>query len=44
MSDMDIDELENLAQRVEVVKHQVCSRLLSVLIVLDLLLEWWKYR
>lgn len=24
MADMDIDELENLAQRVEVAKHQVC--------------------
>ena len=25
MADMDIDELENLAQRVEMAKHQVCS-------------------
>lgn len=24
MADMDIDELENLAQRVELAKHQVC--------------------
>lgn len=31
MPDMDIDELENLAQRVEIAKHQVCRILLFCL-------------
>ena len=31
MADMDIDELENLAQRVEVAKHQVCNSSSSLL-------------
>lgn len=42
MSDMDIDELENLAQRVEIVKHQVRSPLPFILVALDILLEWWS--
>ena len=30
MADMDIDELENLAQSVEVAKHQVCNPMSSL--------------
>lgn len=34
MADMDIDELENLAQRVEAARHQV-SRLLFCILAFD---------
>ena len=40
MPDMEIDELENLAQRVEIAKHQVCRTLLSAIPAFEAVWLW----